>query len=138
MPEFGPSRALQAAIIQSLRGNANVAAVVGDRVFDGVPEGAEFPMISLGPSSDVDEELDCLSVEEHTQQIDVWSRDNSRMGPCKDIMDAVKAAIHNKPLILQDPYAVSTVRVLGKRIVKDPDGITSHGILTVTVMLEGG
>lgn len=138
MPVFGPSRAVQKAMVDALLADAAVASFVGTSVFDSMPASARYPVVTLGPSFDNDQELEGIGLEEHSVQLDVWTRDAGRLGPCKDIVDAVKAALHRQHLSLSGPHAIANVRVISRRVTQDPDGITAHGIVTVLVDVETG
>lgn len=130
------SRELQGAIYDALVADAGAGALVGDRIYDGVPSNNAFPYVSFGPSQEITDDAECIDGEEHFIQIDVWARDQARMGPCKDICAAVKAALHEVTLNLPSPYALAFIRVTGTRTMLDPDGITAHGIITVQAAVE--
>lgn len=60
---------LQVAIVNALKADPDVAALVGIRIFDVVPakDGkitAEFPYISFGPVQDLPEDADCIEASE--------------------------------------------------------------------------
>ena len=129
-------RALQAVIGAALVADAGVATLVGDRIYDQMPATGEYPCIEFGASDVVPDDEECIDGEVHALQIDVWSRDQGRLGPCKDIVAAARAALHEAELDLPDPFALCFVRVVLTRVLPDPDGITAHGILTVEATVE--
>jgi hypothetical protein len=68
-------------------------------------------------------------------QLDVWSRDQGRMRPCKEICDAVKDALHLADLSLS-VNALIRIRIDGMRVFLDADGVTAHGVISVEADLE--
>lgn len=131
------SRALQKAVVAALRGDATLANFVGARVYDMQPADAVYPFVSLGPSSFVSDNDECIEGREETLQIDVWARDNGLMHPCRAITDAVYGALHEATLSLDDPYANVECNVtLGAQVFMDPDGLTAHGVVQITAMVE--
>lgn len=130
------SRELQKGIYDALVADAAVGALIGDRIYDRMPSVGDYPCVTFGPSDYVTDDAECIDMQEHTVQLDVWSRDQGRQGPCKAIVDAVKAALHDKSLTLADPYACNGVYIGSARVVVDPDGTTAHGIVRVTAWVE--
>lgn len=130
------SRELQKTIYNALVADAAVGALVGNRIYDRMPSDGEYPCITFGPADEITDDADCIDGEEHSAQIDVWSRDQGRMGPCKDIVAAAKTALHDANLTIADPFALVFIRVVGTRVFSDSDGITSHGVVTVQAMIE--
>lgn len=130
------SRALQTAIYDALVADAAVGALVGDRIYDGAPSGRTFPCVTFGPSQEVTDDVDCIDGEDHFVQLDVWTDDQARLGPCKDIVAAVKAALHEVSLTVPDPNALAFIRVTNTRSMADKDGIRGHGIVDVQAAME--
>lgn len=130
------SRALQKAVVAALKANATVSGLVGARVYDMQPADAVYPFVSLGPSSFVPSDDECIEARDETLQIDVWSRDNGLMHPCRAITDAVFAALHEVTLTLDDPYANVETNITLAQVFMDPDGLTAHGVVQVTAMIE--
>lgn len=129
------SRELQTAIFDALVADADVGAIVDDRIHDGHVEGLTYPCVTFGPSDSVEDDRECITGSIETVQIDCWTRSSGRLGPCKDLVDAVKAALHKADIEL-DVNALVQITVSGKRVFRDPDGITAHGVLTVEAILE--
>lgn len=129
------SAELQKAIYDALVADAGVGALVGDRIYDGAPSEHQFPCITFGPVDSFNEDLVCVDARTETVQLDVWSRDQGRMRPCKEICDAVKDALHLADLTLEQ-HALIRIRIEGIRVFRDADGITAHGVVTVFADLE--
>ncbi|TMV07313.1 DUF3168 domain-containing protein [Arenibacterium halophilum] len=129
------SVALQDAVLAALVGDAGVAALVADRIYDRPPAGAAFPYISFGPSDYVLDDTDCIDLRIETLQIDVWARAEGRLWPARRLVDAVKAALHLVDLSLS-VHALALLRVEAVRVFLDPDGITGHGVITLQAEIE--
>jgi hypothetical protein len=130
------SRAFQKAIAARLKAHAGVAALVGARVYDTPPADAVCPYLSFGPSSAVPDDEEGIWGREETLQIDVWTRANGLLHPCREITDAVYDALHEVTLDLDMPYANVETNVTLLQVFQDPDGITGHGVVQVTGMVE--
>jgi hypothetical protein len=125
----------QDVILRLLEESAAVQAIVGDRIYDGVPDNAVFPYISFGPSDYNPDDADCIGGREETIQLDCWSRDDGRKWPCKQLVDAVKSAVHEKDAEMTSGALVQ-MRVTLARVLDDPDRITAHGVVQVTATIE--
>jgi hypothetical protein len=69
--------------------------------------------------------------------VHIWKREPSLEG-VKAISAALRKAIgRTRPLDLDDAdYFCADVRVEGSRFIRDPDGETSHGIMTITSLVQ--
>ena len=128
------SVALQKLIFDTLRAEAVVTSLIGSRVYDRVPEGPTFPYVSFGAYDFVSDESDCIDAGEHTLQIDVWSRSVGRV-QAKQITDAVRRSLHGLDADM-GAFGLVEMRADFAQVIGDPDGLTSHGIVTVTAMIE--
>jgi hypothetical protein len=127
---------LQDALLASLKASTAVMALV-DGVHDSVPTnayGAKKAYLSLGPSDVTEDGADCIASGEHTMQIDAWSRAVGKYA-CRDIVGTVKTALHEKQLTLASTQLVD-LRVNYRRVFGDPDGLTTHGVVLVTALID--
>ena len=130
---MSPDTELQGEIVNLLRTSSEVTDWVGTRVYDAVPETAEFPYISLGPTITNSEEIECLDSMMILVQIDVWSREVG-FPECKEIADVVRKTVRGleelqiNALVRLDHSLTTTMR--------DPDGLTSHSVLMFNAMVE--
>lgn len=129
------SREFQALIFNTLVNDAGVSALVGNRIYDGAPSDREYPCITIGSSDSFNEDLQCVDARTETIQLDIWSRDQGRTGPCRDICDVVKNALHLADLSLTQ-HALVRIRTDGIRVFRDADGVTAHGVVVVEGDLE--
>lgn len=131
----GEANALQVLVYQTLLANPAVSAIVAARVYDRPPAGAAAPYISFGPSDQVEDDADCLTGHVAALQIDCWSEAQDGMRECKALVTAVKKALHNLSGDLTTGALVSA-RVTLVRVMPDPDGITTHGVITLEAAVE--
>lgn len=127
---------LQKLIYDTLKANTAVMVLVNG-VYDSVPSspwGAKEGYISFGPVDVVEDDAECIIGGIHSVQIDCWSRKVGAVH-CKQIVDAVKAALHEKDLQLLSDGLVQ-MRITMRRVFRDPDGLTYHGVVTVEADIE--
>lgn len=128
---------LQKAIYAALTSSAAVMALC-DAVYDFVPEkpwsGPHNAYVSFGPAQTLNDDSECITGDEAFLQLDCWSRDKNSLS-CKRLVDAVKAVLNNVTLPFDDNAMVG-MSVEGTRIMRDPDGLTTHGIVSVTAFVE--
>ncbi len=127
--------ALQTLIYNRLTTCAPLVALVGQRVYDRPPLDAPNPYVSFGPSDVTIDDYDCINGRIETMQIDCWSTAEDGMRECKDIVDAVKKALHQWTA---DPLegALVDLQVVLVRVFLDRDGITTHGVVQVEATME--
>lgn len=125
---------LQGAIVARLKADATVASLINGRIYDSVSAGATFPYVSIGPVDSNQDDADCITGLEVAQQIDCWSRATG-FPECKRLVDAVRAALHDYSFDLAT-NAVVFFEHRSSRITRDPDGLTSHGILGFEGVIE--
>lgn len=131
-----PSNAIQAFIVQTLLADAEVAAIVGDRVWDDIPAEPTYPYCALGPSYRNPDDAECIRGREHYVQIDCEVRSQGRRDEVNDLTDVVEAALHNADGDLGVHALVSCEAVL-VRIIDVPDG-GKRGVVQVRLEVEEG
>jgi hypothetical protein len=129
---------IQGAIVARLKADPAVTALVNGRIYDAPAANATFPYVSIGPVDSVDDDADCITGLIVAQQIDCWSRyAGGGTVEVKKMADAVRAALHNRegdmPL---STNGMAYFQHRNSRIVRDPDGLTSHGILAFEAAIE--
>lgn len=127
---MGISSDLQRLIVARLK--AAVPSVAG-RVFDGPPETAQMPFISIGPSYWTDDSAECIRSRTETVQIDVWASSRPDKRICKDAADEVAAVLDGWAI---DALAMHPLRVALVRVLDDPAPGVVHGIVQVEAMVE--
>ncbi|WP_347311368.1 DUF3168 domain-containing protein [Defluviimonas sp. SAOS-178_SWC] len=131
------SNALQAMIVARLKADAGVSAIIGQKVYDRPPATVAAPYVSIGPSDYVPDDAECVDGRVETMQIDCWSEAQDGKREAKAIADAAKKALHRYAGSI-DPGALVSIEVVQVRVLDDPDGITTHGIVIVEAIVEEG
>ncbi|UYE95873.1 hypothetical protein KNLIENLN_00061 [Sinorhizobium phage NV1.1.1] len=130
------SAELQKLLFTTLTGTAGIMALAGG-VYDRVPADpykTKTAYVSFGPSDVVDDSADCITSGEHTFQLDVWSKAVGQV-EAKRLVDLIYNALHEQELQLTE-NALAEIRVDFRRVFVDPDGLTTHGVVTVTASIE--
>lgn len=131
-----PGYELQVLIVATLKADAAIMTLVNG-VYDTPPAdpwGTKKAYISVGPTDVLTDDADCIDGEEHNIQLDIWSRAVGAV-ECKKICAAVKASLHNAAIELTD-NALCGISVDSYRTFRDPDGLTTHGIVPVVAVIE--
>lgn len=134
---IGSSAEIQKLAFDTLTGNSDVMALVNG-VYDNIPSspfGSKTAYLSFGPSDTNDVgSPDCATSLEATLQIDVWSRAVGSV-ECKKLVDLVRKAFTNQIFTLTE-NALVDAKVVLTRVFKDPDGVTSHGVVQVSFLVD--
>lgn len=134
-----PTYELQGAIVQRLKNDPALSAMIGGRIYDQVPRengqvSAQFPYVSLGPTDEVSDDAECVTGFEVSIQIDVWSRATG-FPECRQIIDLVRRALLNEELELSDNSLVDFTHRMTQTL-RDQDGLTSHGVMNFVAVVE--
>jgi hypothetical protein len=129
-----PSLELQKAIVARLKADSATAAIVGARIYDEVPTSAAFPYINLGEDQTIAERADCYDGSEINLTLHAWSREPG-YPEVKRIADAVRASLQDAPLTLTGHRLVD-LTFIDSRVLRDPDGKTSHAVVTLRALTE--
>lgn len=128
------SAGLQKFIRAALLADAGISALIGDRVYDRRPDDPQFPYVSFGASDFSPDNMEGLSARIETIQIDVWSRAVGAV-ECRRLNDLIKAALHQAGGEM-DGGDLVLMNVLTVRTMRDPDQLTTHGVLTIEAHIE--
>lgn len=127
------SLALQKAVIARLRAEV---ALVSARVFDRVEAGTTMPYIALGAAQVVDDEAGCIDGATCYLTLHIWSRGVGAV-EARRVSDQAMAALTGwRPDLAADGFALVDLRCTGGQTLADPDGLTTHGILTIEAQTE--
>lgn len=131
-----PSLALQKGIFAALTNAAAVTALVGTRVFDRVSASAVFPYIRIGTDQTVAADQDCVpECVEVFAQIDVFSRAQGKV-EAKNIAGAVARTLNIGSVTLSG-YLLQSLLHSDTRYLDDPDGLSTHAVLTFRALIDG-
>lgn len=129
-----PSLALAKAIIAKINGDDNLQSLLTGRIYDRVPDGPTFPYVKIGEDQDVPDLAEGINGSEIFLNIHIWSRAVG-FPECKRIANALSTLLHETDLALDE----NTFKLIERHMLiyrTDPDGLTSHGILTLRALTE--
>jgi hypothetical protein len=133
---MGAQADLQKLLYDTLRATTAIMALVGG-VYDRVPAdpyNGKNAYVSFGPSDVVDDSADCSVSGTHSFQVDVWSKAVGQV-EAKNIVDLIYRTLHEAELVLS-VNALAEIRVDFRRVFTDSDGLTTHGVVSVTASIE--
>jgi hypothetical protein len=129
-----PELALQKAIRQRLIAvNTLTALVPAANILDRNQRPAPTPSIVLGEVQGVDEGTDTARRRTRVwHTIHVWTREPG-LAQVAAIAGAIRAVLHGRrhDLVMDPPFHLIDLRVADLRTMRDPDGETGHGVVTV-------
>ncbi len=129
------SNALQKLIFDLLVADADVGALVGDRIYDRPAATVAAPYVTFGPSDYVPDDHECIDGRIETVQLDIWSEAQDGKREAKAIVDAIRSCLHDGVGSLT-VGALVTMRVTLARVFDDPDGRTTHGVVQIEAVIE--
>ncbi len=129
-----PSLEMQGAMFTVLHSDAAVSSFVARRIYDRVPETTTFPYLQFGSFQTLDDGAECIDATEVFATIHVWSRTVGQV-EAKRIASAVRAALHDKPLALSS-FRVVDLRHRSTVMTADPDGESTHGVITFRALID--
>lgn len=130
-----PSLELQGAIVSTLKNTAAVTALTAQRIYDKPPASPSFPYVTVGDDQTIGDHAECLegSVEVNAN-IHVWSRALGKV-EAKKIAGAIVTALNAVALTVTG-YRLVLIEHTSTRHLDDPDGITSHSVVTLRALID--
>ncbi len=132
-----PELALQKALRARLIGSAEVVALVPDAsILDRHTRPNPDPSIIIGEGQSIDDG-DSIARDRTRVVFDlhVWKKEPSTAG-AKAIAGAIRSTIRSAPLVLGTGFHAVDCRVSSMRFLRDPDGETSHAVVTVEAIVQ--
>jgi len=114
---------LQARVYSVLTG----ASIAGGRVYDQPPQEATFPYVTIGEVFPVPFRTHSRDGEELLHDVNIWSRYNG-FREAMLIAEAIKPLFDNTDFETTNFHGVALRE--GTVWLRDPDGITRHGVLS--------
>lgn len=104
-------------------------AVLPNSVFDNPPEKPVFPYITIGDEQTLDDGNSCSNGWEIFTDVHIWSRPEK--GSKKEVKD-LRAQVFQAVLTITEAGGQKFVAVSldSSRVLRDPDGLTEHAVLT--------
>tara|TARA_R110000772_G_scaffold24692_1_gene64885 strand:+ start:1571 stop:1972 length:402 start_codon:yes stop_codon:yes gene_type:complete len=126
--------ALQSSIYTALDVSA-ITTTLSCGVYDEVIQGNTYPFITLGEETAIDYSTNNLVGAETTINIHIWSRYKGSK-ETKQIMDKVHDLLHDKSLSVTGVNLIN-LRFEYSDIMRDPDGVTRHGVMRFRAITLG-
>ena len=126
--------ALQSSIYTALNVSA-ITTTLACGMYDEVVEGNSYPFITLGEETAIDYSTNNLVGAETTINIHIWSRYKGSK-QTKQIMDKVHDLLHDVSLTVSGVNLIN-LRFEYSDIMRDPDGITRHGVMRFRAITLG-
>ncbi|HEV2557961.1 MAG TPA: DUF3168 domain-containing protein [Microvirga sp.] len=115
--------ALQKAVMAALKGNPDLTAIVGQRIYDRVPVGAARPYVAVRDYQTNDLPGDCTDSVEVFIGLDVWSESLTKVEASRAATE-VNESLHEIALTLDPPYRLVDLRRQAHVISDDGEGLT--------------
>jgi hypothetical protein len=96
---------------------------------------AEFPFLFIGDMDASEFDADDRTGARVPITLHAWSRYRGKK-ECAEILDACYDALHRYTALAVTGYNVIDVQWDGSQIMRDPDGLTYHGIGTFAVLMD--
>jgi hypothetical protein len=129
-----PVYQIQLAVVSALKSASAVSAIIGTRVFDRVSPEIKPPYITISDIVVLPELAEDTDAAGTTLAIHGWS-ENSGSAEIYKMGAAVTTALHEAPLIIAGKQ-VQSILLESSRYLRDPDGITSHGVFTFNILTD--
>ena len=132
-----PELALQKAVRARLVNSAIIADLVpAASILDRNERPAPSPSIVIGEGNSVDEN-DSIKrrLTRVYMDLHIWKKEESTAG-VKAIAGAIRAAINAPKLGVVDGFHFADCYVQSARFLRDPDGETSHAIVTLSAKVQ--
>lgn len=111
------------------------AKVCDGRIYDRVPEKPVFPYVTIGNEQVIDDGNFCDDGFEVFSDIHVWSRPASGSKiEVKSIMADVYSAIIGIAIVAD--FRLISMQLETSRTMRDPDGLTEHGVMTFKSLVD--
>lgn len=121
---------IQKALYQAL------AAVMCGRVYDNPPKDPVFPYITIGDDQVLDDSTTCGDGWEVYEDIHIWDRPQKKSkAEVKTLRKSIVAAVMGISSI-GDDYELIDISMSSARTIRDPDGLTEHGIITFRFLTQ--
>ena len=128
---------MQKAIVAALKAGAT-GPLVGGRIYDGVPGEAVKPYVWFGPFQLLPEHGDCLERRRGVHHAGRLVGDPRHLVTVevKTIGAAIAADLDLADIELEAPQRLVELTIEQTQYMRDPDGITAHGVITVHAWTE--
>lgn len=127
--------ALQKALFERLTSSQPIAGLVGRRVFDRVPPDAPTPYVTISKALVSDDGAEGVEADEIFQDVHVWSTAEGSI-EAKSIAGAIRRELRDADLDLGEAHDLVEIQFRSLNVLDDPDGVTTHAVVTFLVLTE--
>lgn len=127
-----PELALQRAVRERL---ITEAVLPAGSILDRGTRPVADPCILIGEGQSVEGGDIARRLTRCWMTLHVWKKEAGSEG-VKTIAGAIRGAVHKDRLPLGDSFHCADVHVSSARFLRDPDGETAHGVVTVEALVE--
>jgi hypothetical protein len=129
--------AFQEALLALLSDDTGVLGALGDppRIFDGAPEGAAYPYLTVGRGVSELKDASDVDLIEHRLTLHLWTRDIARRDS-KDMLGHIRATAHEASFALAGGYTLISCRVVYSDVFRTADSRLAHGVLRVKALIQ--
>ena len=125
--------ALQGALNARLRAGA---PSLGQRVHDAPPQGVAFPWLSLGETQTLDDGAGCVDAWEVYATLHLWSRGEG-VREAKSCAGEIEEALRDwTPDLTGAGLRCVDLQHRETRVLRDPDGVTTHAVITLRALID--
>ena len=125
----------QQTIFTALSNDNTLTSTYGATIVDEVTSSTSYPFVTIGEETTSDFSTKTDAGGQVTINIHIWS-DYKGSKECKQIMDKIHDLLHDSSLSVSG-YNLINCRFEFSDILKDPDGITRHGVMRFRAVLLG-
>lgn len=127
--------ALQKALRARLVSNPEISGLVpASSILDTNQRPAPVPSIIIGEGQSLEGDRLDRRDQRVVMTLHVWKKEPGLAG-VKAIAGAVRAAVRMRNFAQTDGYHFADCRVSSMRFLRDPDGETAHGVVTVEALV---
>lgn len=126
------TEAMQRAVFARLKAYGPLNGV---GVYDAVQPTAGFPYVTIFDVQSVEDGDDCHDGDEISFDVHVWSRVVGSV-QAKGIAGHVRKALHDFDLPLGEDHALVDLKFTDLRVFRDPDGVTTHGVVSFRALTQ--
>jgi len=133
----GFSLDMQKGVIDALKADASVSAIVGARVYDEPPQDDVFPYIRIGSIDEDTFDTSCTSGAELVFGVQVFSRPDAGRVEISRLTTAIRAVLHqNEAAITLRESMLSELRVDAIAVGRSRDGKSYEASIAVFAQLD--
>lgn len=129
-----PGWDLQKTVYSALAADAPLTTLIGEALYDHVPQNAAFPYIVIDQMQVRDWSTGTERGSEHILMLHIWSRYDGKR-EAYEVADAVREVLDGAELTLEDNRLINLAHQYSD-LKRDPDGETYHGVMRFRAVTE--